>query len=48
MAEPFQFFLVADAEALLLVDYYEAELRYGDVFGEQAVRADHDVDFAGR
>ena len=47
MAEPFQLFLVADSEALLLVDDYEAQFGNGDVLGEEAVRADYDVNFSG-
>ena len=36
--------LVGDAEALLLVDDEQAEVAKRDVLGEQAVRADDDVD----
>ena len=39
-------FFVADAEALLFVDDEEAEVVELDVFREQAVRADEDVDAA--
>ena len=38
--------LVADAEALLLVDDHQPEIPELDVLGEQPVRADHDVDQA--
>ena len=38
--------LVRDAEALLLVNDDEAEVAEGDVFREQAVRADDDVNLA--
>ena len=37
-------FLVRDPEALLLVDHQQAEPFELDVLGQQAVRADHDVD----
>ncbi len=37
---------VADAEALLFVDDEEAEVLELEVFGEDAVGADEDVDFA--
>ena len=36
-----------DAEALLLVDDQQAQIGEGDIFGEQAMRADDDVDLAG-
>src|SRR5882724_981583 len=42
----FQAFFVGDAEALLLVDDHQAEILEADIFGEQAVRADDDVDLA--
>ena len=42
-----QAFFVGDAEALLFVDDQQAEVAKFDVFREQAVRADDDVDFAG-
>ncbi len=38
--------LVADAEALLLVDDEQAEVLEADVLGEEPVRADEDVDEA--
>ena len=40
--------LVRDAEALLLVDDEQAEVAELDVLRQQAVRADDDVDLAGR
>ena len=40
--------LVAHAEALLFVDDQQAEIAELDVFREQAMRADGNVDFAGR
>ncbi len=43
MLEPL---LVLDAESLLLVDHDEAEVLELDVFGQQPVRADDDVDVA--
>ena len=36
--------LVGDAEALLLVDHEQAEVLERDVLGQEAVRADDDVD----
>ena len=47
LAHLFQALLVAHAEALLFVDDEQAEVLELDVFGEQAVGADEDVDFAG-
>ena len=38
---------VADAEALFFVDDEEAEIGKFDVFGEDAVSADEDIDFSG-
>jgi hypothetical protein len=46
-AEFFEAFLVFDAEALFLVDDDEAEVGEDDVFGEEAVGADEDVDLSG-
>ena len=43
----FQFFLVADAEALFLVDDDKAQVVEADVLGQQAVGAHHDVHAAG-
>ena len=40
--------LVRDAEALLLVDDQQAEVREAHIAAEQPVRADHDVDLARR
>ena len=42
----FEFFFVLYAEALLFVDYHEAEIFKDDVFLNDAVRADKDVDIA--
>jgi len=39
--------LVRHAESLLLVDDEQAEIAEGDVFGEEPVRADDDVDAPG-
>ena len=39
-------FFVVDAEALLFIDDEQAEVLELEVFGEQAVRADEDVDLA--
>ena len=38
---------MADSEALLLVDDYEAQFGNGDVLGEEAVRADYDINVSG-
>jgi len=38
--------LFATPEALLLIDDHQAEILEAYIFGEQAVRADDDVDFA--
>ena len=42
----FEFFFVLYAEALLFVDYHKAEIFKNDVFLNDAVRADKDVDIA--
>src|SRR5205085_2974221 len=42
----FEFFLVQDAEALLLVDHDQAEFLESYVAGNEPVRADDDVDAA--
>ena len=39
-------FLVTHTEPLLLVDDEQAEVLEADVFGQQAMRADHEVDAA--
>ena len=42
----FEFFLMQDAKALLLIDHDETEIFKYDVSGDEPVRADHDVDTA--
>ncbi len=44
--EALELLLLADAEALLLVDDEQAEVAEGDVLGEQAMGADDEVDRA--
>ena len=43
-AHPQQFLFVLDAEALLFIDDDEAQISEVHVLGEDAVRADEDVD----
>ena len=47
LAHLLQPLFVAHAEALLFVDDEQAEILELDVFGEEAMGADEDVDFAG-
>src|ERR1700704_1194772 len=42
----FQAFLIGYTEALFFIDDHQAEILEAYIFGEQAVRADDDVDFA--
>ena len=44
LAQAFEFFFVQDAEALLFIDDDQAEIFEGDVFLQQAMRADDDID----
>ena len=44
LRQPLDRLFVRDAESLLLVDHQQAQVLEGDVLGEEAVRADHDVD----
>ena len=46
LEELFEFLLVQNAEALLLVDHDQAEILEDDVAGNEPVRADDDIDAA--